>query len=196
MGNLGFLGGFNANQERSWTGGATLPPIPEGAYLVKAVDAKFLPNYDNTGTLLEVIFSVSEGRYAGRQVIARYNLENVKPRTVATAKAELAAFCKAIGITAPKDTSELLGLPLLLSVYINKYKGSDDKEYFSNKISAYNPAPKQTSVKQEEVYEEAYEEREPGWEDEEDYEEAPIQPEPVRQPVIIQERRPSAPYRR
>jgi hypothetical protein len=117
------LAGFDASQVEPTT---TFDPIPAGKYLAMITASEMKPNKAGTGSYLELVFTILEGEYKGRQLWARLNLDNPNELAVKIARAELSAICRAVGVLTPRDSTELHNLPLVVRVACKKRKDTDE----------------------------------------------------------------------
>ncbi len=127
------LRGFDANDVAP---SADLEPIPAGKYQAVITESEMKPTKAGTGHYLQLIFQVIEGEYENRRLWARLNLNNPNATAVEIARAELSAICRAVGVMAPNDSTELHNLPLMISV---KCKKRDDTGEITNEIKGYSP---------------------------------------------------------
>ena len=81
-------------------------------------------------------FAIIEGEYKGRFLWARLNLDNPNAVAVQIAKAELSAICRAVGVLAPNDSTDLHDLPLVIHV---KCKKRPDTGEIGNEVKGYSP---------------------------------------------------------
>lgn len=125
------LQGFDANNVPPATG---FEPVPAGKYLAVITESEMKPTKAGNGQYLEFIFEIIEGPHKGRRLWARLNLENPNAQAVQIAKAELSAICRAVGVMAPRDSTELHNLPLVIAV---KCRKRADTGEISNEIGAY-----------------------------------------------------------
>ena len=108
------LAGFNANDIDTTT---TYDALPAGTYVAVISGSEMRPNRNGTGEYLKLEFTLVEnGRYDGRKVWANLNLRHPNPTTVEIARKDLASICKAVGVLAPQDSTELHDIPLLVRV--------------------------------------------------------------------------------
>ncbi|MGQ9636057.1 MAG: DUF669 domain-containing protein, partial [Bryobacteraceae bacterium] len=107
---MAHLGNFDASQVEPTT---TFDPIPAGKYLAMITASEMKPNKAGTGSYLELVFTIVEGEYKGRQLWGRLNLDNPNELAVKIARAELSAICRAVGVLTPRDSVELHNLPLV-----------------------------------------------------------------------------------
>ena len=108
--------------------------IPAGKYPAVITASEMKPTKSGTGRYLELNFQIIDGQYKNRRLWARLNLENANVTAVQIAKAELSAICRAVGVLAPSDSTELHNLPLVIDV---RCKKRADTGEISNEIRAY-----------------------------------------------------------
>ena len=125
------LSGFNADNVEPMN---DFDPIPAGKYTAIITGSEMKDTKSGNGSYLELNFQIIEGQYKNRLLWARLNLDNPNELTVKIARAELAAICRSIGVTEPKDSCELHNLPLVISV---KQKTDSDGEV-RNEVKGYS----------------------------------------------------------
>ena len=87
------------------------------------------------GKYLLLTYEVIEGDFKGRKIFETLNLVNSNQTAVEIAQRALSAVCRATGVLHPKDSSELHGKPLVISVGIRAgSNGFEDK----NVIKGYS----------------------------------------------------------
>jgi hypothetical protein len=126
------LRGFDANKVEPTT---AFDPIPAGKYLAMITASEMKPNKAGTGQFLELVFTIIEGEFKNRSLWARLNLDNPNELAVKIAQAELSAICRAVGVMAPGDSTELHNLPLVIRVRCKKRKDTDE---IVNEISGFD----------------------------------------------------------
>ena len=114
---------------------ATFDTIPAGKYVAMITASEMKPNKAGTGSFLELVFTIVEGQYKGRQLWGRLNLDNPNELAVKIARAELSAICRAVGVLTPRDSVELHNLPLVIRVACKKRKDTDE---ITNVIQGYD----------------------------------------------------------
>ncbi|GAB6184579.1 DUF669 domain-containing protein [Thermopirellula anaerolimosa] len=142
------LAGFDASQVEPTT---TFDPIPAGKYLAMITASEMKPNKAGTGSYLELVFTILEGEYKGRQLWARLNLDNPNELAVKIARAELSAICRATGVLTPRDSCELHGVPLTVRVTCKRRRDTDEvvnviKGYEKRDAVTGRPQQAQTST--------------------------------------------------
>jgi len=126
------LRGFDANQVEP---SADFEPIPAGKYEAVITESEMKPTKAGTGHYLQLTFQVIDGEFKNRFLWARLNLDNPNATAVQIARAELSAICRAVGVMAPNDSTELHNLPLVISV---KCKKREDTGEIANEIKGYS----------------------------------------------------------
>lgn len=127
------LYGFDANTVEP---SREFEPIPAGKYLAVITESEMKENKAGTGHYLQFTFEVIDGPHKGRILWARLNLDNPNTTAVQIAKAELSAICRAVGVLAPNDSTELHDLPLVIHV---KCRKRPDTGEITNEIKGYSP---------------------------------------------------------
>jgi len=72
---------------------------------------------------LQFVYNVVEGKFAGRKIFDRLNVENESAQAETIAKRALASICLAVGAVHPKNTEELHDKPFMVNVGIRPAKG-------------------------------------------------------------------------
>lgn len=129
------LEGFDASQVEPHTG---FDPVPDGDYLAMIVDSEFKPTKAGDGEYLQLTEEIIEGPHRGRRLFDRLNLKNKNDTARKIAEGTLSAICRAVGVLRPRDSSELHGKPMLISVGVEENK--DKPGNYNNKVKKYLPA--------------------------------------------------------
>lgn len=127
------LRGFDANAVEP---SSDFDPLPAGKYLAVITESEMKPTKSGSGHYLQFTFEVIDGPYKGRYLWARLNLDNPNATAVQIAKAELSAVCRAVGVLAPNDSTDLHDLPLVIHV---KCKKRPDTGEIANEVKGYSP---------------------------------------------------------
>ena len=77
---------------------------------------------------LNVEYSVQTEGFKGRKIWQIVNLWNKNSTAVEIAQRDFAGICRAVGIMCPKETSELLNIPLGIKVAHRDYKGTPQED--------------------------------------------------------------------
>lgn len=117
-----YLDNFDASQIEPLS---SFGPIPAGKYVAAITSSEMKSNKAGTGSYLELVFTILEGEYKGRQLWVRLNLDNPNETAVRIARSELSAICRAVGVLTPRDSVELHNLPLTIRVACKKRKDTD-----------------------------------------------------------------------
>lgn len=125
------LTGFDASQVEPSSG---FDPVPSGGYVAVVAKSEMKATKTGAGHFLELTFQIVEGDFRDRLLWARLNLDNPNQQAVQIARAELSAICRAVGVMAPKDSSELHDLPLVIRVGCRKRQ---DTDAIVNEIKGY-----------------------------------------------------------
>lgn len=122
--------GFNAqNVEPSQEMGA----IPAGDYQVVMVKSDRRLTKSGTGELLALEFQILSGPFQNRKLFANLNIRNNSETAQKIAWAELSSICRAVEVMSPKDTAELHGRPLIVTVKVDE----DADKNKRNQITGY-----------------------------------------------------------
>jgi hypothetical protein len=128
---MAYLNNFNANEVDPNVG---FDPVPEGKYIAVITGSEMKPTKNGAGSYLELTFDIIDGKYKGRKVWARLNLENSSAKAVQIARGDLSAICRATGVMQPQDSIELHNLPLCIKVVC---KNREDTGEMTNEIKGY-----------------------------------------------------------
>ncbi|HUW33761.1 MAG TPA: DUF669 domain-containing protein [Planctomycetota bacterium] len=142
------LGNFNAHEVEPTT---PFDPIPAGKYLACVSASTMKPTKDNTGSFLELEFTIMDGEYRGRKVWDRLCLSHPNQQTVTIARGNLSALCRAVNVMQPRDSFELHNLPLTITVKCKKREDTGDivnevKGYAKRETAAGQPQQAQNST--------------------------------------------------
>lgn len=102
--------------------------LPVGDYKVAIVDSEERETKSGTGTYLRLVLEVLDGPHKGRKIFENLNLVNENPIAVRIARAELKAICVACGGLQPQDSSELHGIPMIVSLGQRKREDTGDMQ--------------------------------------------------------------------
>jgi hypothetical protein len=110
-------------------------PIPMDDYLAIITDSEMKDTKKGDGKYLLLTYEVIEGEFKGRKIFETLNLINSNQTAVEIAQRALSAVCRATGVLHPKDSSELHGNPLVISVGIRAGSNGFDEK---NVIKGYS----------------------------------------------------------
>lgn len=98
-------------------------PLPAGWYAAEIDAAAVKDNKAKTGKYLKLEFVVLDEPHAGRRLFTQINLSNPNPKAVEIGQRELAGLAVACGITALRDSAELLQKRIGVKVKIKADEG-------------------------------------------------------------------------
>lgn len=99
--------------------------MPVGVYQVALIDSELKPTKSGTGTYLKAVFEVLHGEYKGRKLFSQFNLINDSAKAQQIGRGQWKRCYQAAGfVGAPKDSTQLLGKPLLVKVGIEPAVGT------------------------------------------------------------------------
>jgi hypothetical protein len=113
---------------------AEYDPLPEGEYVLKALEAEEKETSRGDGTYIKVKFEVAKGEYAGRLMWQNFNINNPSEKAQKIGRQQLVAWATACGRPDADDTDKLLEKPFRAAVSIEKGTGGYKD---SNRIKAF-----------------------------------------------------------
>ena len=128
--------GFDVSDVTPDTGatGGSYDPIPEGEYVLKALDAEEKTTSAGTGSYIKAKFEVVKGEYTGRLIWQNFNINNPSEKAQRIGRQQLVAWAAACGKPDADDTDKLLEKPFTAAVSVEKGTGSYAD---SNRIKAF-----------------------------------------------------------
>lgn len=128
--------GFDVSDVTPDTGatGGSYDPIPEGEYVLKALDAEEKTTSKGDGSYIKVKFEVAKGEYSGRLLWQNFNINNPSQKAQRIGRQQLVAWAAACGKPDADDTDKLLDKPFRADVTIEKGTGGYSD---SNRIKAF-----------------------------------------------------------
>ena len=128
--------GFDVSDVTPDTGatGGSYDPIPEGEYVLKALDAEEKTNSAGTGSYIKAKFEVVKGEYTGRLIWQNFNINNPSEKAQRIGRQQLVAWAAACGKPDADDTDKLLEKQFSAAVSIEKGTGGYSD---SNRIKAF-----------------------------------------------------------
>lgn len=98
-------------------------PIPEGEYILKALEAEEKETSKGDGSYIKVKFEVAKGEYAGRLLWQNFNINNPSERAQQIGRQQIVAWATACGKPDADDTDKLLEKPFKAVVDIQAGSG-------------------------------------------------------------------------
>ena len=128
--------GFDVSDVTPDTGstGGSYDPIPDGEYVLKAIDAEEKATSAGTGSYIKAKFEVVKGEFTGRWIWQNFNINNPSEKAQRIGRQQLVAWAAACGKPEADDTDKLLEKPFSAAVTIEKGTGGYAD---SNKIKAF-----------------------------------------------------------
>lgn len=116
---------------------STFEPIPNGTYRMHITSSEVKATKDTKGRYLQLVLTVLDGDYKGRQVWERLNIVNSNPTAQDIAQRQLSAICHATGVMKLANSSQLHHIPMLVTVVVKQSPGYDPQ----NEVKKYEPDP-------------------------------------------------------
>jgi hypothetical protein len=111
-------------------------PIPAGSYIAQVTDSSIKPTKSGSGTILNITWTILDGKFANRKVFDRINIANQNPEAEKIGQRQLSSICHAAGVLKLQDSNQLHGKPVKITVKIRQ-----DAQYGdSNEVKAYESA--------------------------------------------------------
>jgi hypothetical protein len=107
--------------------------IPAGTYKAMILDSRQRTSVAGND-YLELEVEITDGEFAGRKLWDKLNLWHPKEQAADIAKRKLASACRALGIAAPRDSTDLHERPL--AVIVKTRRRTDNGETVSE-VSGY-----------------------------------------------------------
>lgn len=114
---------------------ATFEPLPPGWYAAQIDAASVKDTESKTGKYLKLELVILDQPYNGRRVFTNITLVNPSQAAVEIGQRQLANLAHACGITALRDSAELLQRFVQIRLKIKKEKGYDPQ----NEVTGYKP---------------------------------------------------------
>ena len=111
-------------------------PVPAGKYIVHITKSEIRETKAGTGEYLWLEFEILDGDYVGRNIWTQLNIVNSNVQASEIAQRELSAICHAVGCLHPKDSIELHGTSMEISVQVKVDKSGQYGP--QNVIKGYN----------------------------------------------------------
>ena len=115
--------GFDVTEVEPSAPRGAYEPIPEGNYILKALDAVEKKTAKG-GVMITAKFEVVKGEHAGRLLWQNFNTVNDSDTAQTIGRQQLVAWATACGNPLENETDRLLGKPFAASVGISPPKGS------------------------------------------------------------------------
>lgn len=111
--------------------------IPKGEYLAAAVSSEMKATKMGTGQYLQLSFEILDGKFKGRRIFERLNIQNQNKDAEEIAQRTLSALCHALGILQVDESEQLHDIPVLITLGVEEGKGDYGPQ---NRIMGYAAA--------------------------------------------------------
>jgi len=119
------LGTFNADEHKDESFGV----IPVGWYAAIITGSEKTQSKNKPqNSYLKVEFTVQTDGFKGRKLWMIINLWNDNTTAVEIAQRDLAAICRAVGVTCPQDSNALHNIPLGIKIAHRDYNGDPQED--------------------------------------------------------------------
>jgi len=120
-------------------------PVPAGEYRIQITDTAIKETKSGNGTILNLTYEiVGDPTYSGRKVFDTINLDNPSVDAVRIGKQKLNTICVLTGVKKIRDTAELHGKVMTISVSVGEYNGKPN-----NRVDKYIAQEGQADSEQE-----------------------------------------------
>jgi hypothetical protein len=126
--------------------------IPPGDYPAIITECEEKPTKNNDGKRLNLKIQILDGKFQNRILFDGLNTENKSAIAQQIGRAQLKAICIAINNLNPKDSSEILNKPLMVTVKIGKDQDGNPR----NEIKGYKARLTAAKPKAPNLVEEAF----------------------------------------
>jgi hypothetical protein len=147
--------GFDPNTaEAAETFEGRQEPIPNGKYKAVATTATRKHTKSGNGWFWELVFTLVEGEYEGKNVTHRFNMVNPSEEAVAIGRSHMKRYLDSIGNLEPKDESDLCHIAVFITIACKKNtytnRNGESVEGINNEIVKIDPfenaAPKEQAA--------------------------------------------------
>jgi hypothetical protein len=96
--------------------GAAMELLQDGQYQMSIIDSERRTPRSGDGEYIQLALRVMSGKYEGRVIFHRLHVLTANATTRRIAEAELASICRAAGIDKLRDTTQLHGKPIIVTL--------------------------------------------------------------------------------
>lgn len=111
-------------------------PLPAGDYTAQIIEEAIKPTKRGDGEYLELKLEVLTGPHTGRWIFDRLNIRNPNKVAVEISERQLVALGKACGLQTLTDSSQLRGIPVVVTVKVK----TSEAYGASNEVVGYKAA--------------------------------------------------------
>ena len=105
----------------------TREPLPPGPYSAQVINDEMKPTKKGDGKYIELTMEVLDGSHKGRWLFDRLNVVNPNKTAVEISERRLVEIGKACRIESLNDTNQLRGIPMKVTVKIEKSEEYGDR---------------------------------------------------------------------
>lgn len=84
-------------------------PIPDGEYILRALEAEEKQTSRGDGTYIKAKFEVAKGEYTGKWIWQNFNIHNPSEKAQKIGREQIVSWATACGLPNADDTDKLLG---------------------------------------------------------------------------------------
>ena len=96
--------------------GAAMELLPDGEYQMTIIDSERRTPRSGDGEYIQLALRVMTGKHEGRVIFHRLHVVTANATTRRIAEAELASICRAASIDKMRDTKQLHGVSMLVTL--------------------------------------------------------------------------------
>ncbi|MFN5945608.1 MAG: DUF669 domain-containing protein [Phycisphaerae bacterium] len=96
--------------------GAALEPLPDGKYAMSIIDSERRTPRSGDGEYIQLALRVMSGTHESRVIFHRLHVVTANATTRRIAEAELASICRAASVDKLRDTTQLHGRPIIVTL--------------------------------------------------------------------------------
>jgi hypothetical protein len=121
---------------------AAMEPLPDATYTMTIIDSERRTPRSGDGEYIQLALRVMSGKYEGRVIFHRLHVLTANATTRRIAEAELASICRAAGIDKLRNTTQLHGKPIIVTLGHRRDAGGQTL----NVPRSYAPFPQEQPV--------------------------------------------------
>jgi hypothetical protein len=134
MAELNYQPDFDDAKEQSFE------PVPAGEYIAVIENSDYLPNSQDTGSMLKLTYQIIDGPMKGKKLFENLNLENKNQQAEQIARRALNAICLACNIQGElKDSAQAHNIPIKIVVGVRPDNRPGMKGQIQNNIKKHLP---------------------------------------------------------
>lgn len=115
--------------------------LTPGVYAMSIVESEIRETASGTGEGLNLTFEIIDGPSQGRRHWEWLNIRHQNPEAEKIAHATLGSICRAAGTGPVQDSTELHGIPMMVTLALKKNKKTGETQLRATKFAPFNQAP-------------------------------------------------------